>query len=489
MMLSVDQLPEDVLHDLFDWLSVIDQPTLFIANRAPLVETSLGWITASHVCRRWRSSILSMPLLWAAIAGGVSASQATCETFIERAGRAPLHFWTWHLQHFGRIESHPDYSVSPLRRMVAQLTPRYRDRLERLALYIASGRRMSVDGGISDQRDLAIVEKCSFPQLKDLYLESDDHHIRVTAAFEAPKLENLYMNQIFLAFRAPILRFLRIDSRQVVSFKTLRDGIASSPLLEELELGLYNVYDLVDDASLPPNSHKKIRLPRLAVLHYHGTCQPFRLLREAIDVPTTALLSMDLSETTQAEVIFLFTYTRDFISHPKNDSLRLSFTDDNNTKTFHVQIYQSTAAAQHATADGMRSRSGVYVYLRDSGIWPRGDEIRSLMTALLAAAELGNIRYLDFDRISDACFETEEIAMFQRVLRPLTDVTSVSVGRESDLHFAHRLLCPDAPASPLFPHLRSLVLKPPRDTIPQLASSSLRVLSGVDGPRQHMETK
>ncbi|VDB96173.1 unnamed protein product [Peniophora sp. CBMAI 1063] len=508
-MSPIQNLPEDVLHDLFNWLSVIDQPTLFspsvidqpitlfsppvidqpplfsrtIGNRPPLVKTSLGWITATHVCRRWRSSILSMPFLWAAIAGGVSASQPTCETFIERAGQAPLHFWEWHLRQFGRIESHTDYSGTPVRSTIARLTPRYSGRLERLALYISGRRQTGYNGVVPDDDELAIVDGCYFPQLKNFYLESDVLRVRFTAAFEAPKLESLHMDGIFLAFRAPVLRFLRISSRQLVSFGIMLDSIASSPLLEELEL--YNVS--MDNASPFPHSHE-IRLPRLAVLRYQGEHTPFRLLREAIDIPQTALLSLGLSGTTESELAII-AYARDFISQPMHDSLRLSFSDDDNPQTFHVHIYQSTAVSQHSAANGRRSRSGVHAYLRVQAIWSQAHKTQRLVAALLAATELVNIRYLDLDRIAGATFVIEEMAMFQRVLRTLTDVTSVFVGRESDLDFAHWLLCPNAPATPLFPHLRSLVLKHPRDTIPQLTSSSLKVLYGFNGPRQHIKMK
>lgn len=74
-----------------------------------------------------------------------------------------------------------------------------------------------------------------------------------------------------------------------------------------------------------------------------------------------------------------------------------------------------------------------------------------------------NIRSLDLNAISGYICDPPSL---RHAFQPLTSVTSVSVGRDGDFGFTQELLCamPDPSVDPLFPHLRSLVLKHPRDT-------------------------
>ncbi|KAI0046291.1 hypothetical protein FA95DRAFT_1402026 [Auriscalpium vulgare] len=79
-------LPPEILSHIFSILSSIDQPARPYGKKG-----SLGWLTATHVCRRWRSVALGDPSLWASnIILPFALGARWADTFIARAQGASL---------------------------------------------------------------------------------------------------------------------------------------------------------------------------------------------------------------------------------------------------------------------------------------------------------------------------------------------------------------------------------------------------------------
>ncbi|KZV64058.1 hypothetical protein PENSPDRAFT_189606 [Peniophora sp. CONT] len=63
MTLTAQDLPHDILRELFEHLAIVDPAGWHLRSRR--CSLGLGWITATHVCRYWREIGLEMATLWA----------------------------------------------------------------------------------------------------------------------------------------------------------------------------------------------------------------------------------------------------------------------------------------------------------------------------------------------------------------------------------------------------------------------------------------
>ncbi|KZV68045.1 hypothetical protein PENSPDRAFT_754467 [Peniophora sp. CONT] len=458
----VVSLPDDVLHIVFCWLSIIDVPGLYLQSSADktFCEHKLGWITASHVCRRWRALVLRMPLLWARIAGGVFASENVCETIIERAKDVPLHFWGWNLWQEGVRKCPADYyKMADARGTGSRLASQYLPRLEKLALYVGDD-----DDEIGSFADVGILTGQPLSQLKEMYMECRYFKQCIDLGFDAPELVTVHLRRIFLPIRIPSLRHLRIDFHrdECIPLKMLLDALGCSPSLEELELD--HVLNHYSKGPSLPDSYQPVQLPRLALLQFEGKWASFSPFWRAIEVPSAVAMTLGISRTKLSEIA-AFRHLHQLLAHPNKNALRLTFFE-NNSEQLEMHVFDSTAATHYYTASGERCRTGVYICIRNMFSWSSEhphDFVHALLTSLITQ----NIRSLDLDLFFDYCSISGPRSM-QSVLQQLTDITTVSVGRNSDIQLLKSLLCPiEGPSvAPLFPRLRSLVLKHPRVTAP-----------------------
>ncbi|KZV68040.1 hypothetical protein PENSPDRAFT_32335 [Peniophora sp. CONT] len=461
MTSAINHLPKEVLHLVFSWLARIDEPEPIDRTVSLPVEdtvlppakkptrtifsdaTHLGWITATHVCRRWRNLILKMPLLWAGIAGGVLPSYQICEAIIKRARDHPLHFWHWHTFKIHRLR---------LARVVTQLLPLHRDRLESLAL------------PIMDSLDTVALTGHTLTRLKNLYLEgmgnmpyNADH-----AAVDAPNLRTLHMNAIFLPFSASSLRSLRIDFRRKVNvpLASVLDFLPFTLLLEDLELR-----DPYEDEDRTPALHYPARLSHLTSLTLSGTAEQFVPIWKSIVAPSAVNVSLRVTgEESELEILSCL---HALLSQPNKDSLRFSFDEDSGT--FIMHLYASFDGPEYVTNDGKHRSTGVHLSATDIREDYKTEICKpyDLTTALIAKLVPENIRWLDCNLILDYFNDSTlcEPYYVRDLLRLLKNVSTVSVGRESDMKVLHELLCAEYTDTP-FPRLRSVILKHPRDTIP-----------------------
>ncbi|VDC07675.1 unnamed protein product [Peniophora sp. CBMAI 1063] len=271
-MLNVNDLPLELLHEVFAWLSTVDVPGFDAATAS----IKLGWVVVSHVCKRWRDTILNMAVLWASIAGGVFTSQELCEELIRRARNSPLYLWDW-----TRV-SPEEFTRVILRQTVSRLAIDHLERIAKLAL---------------DARDPATVHSIlgrPLPQLRELYLEGrepgarDGQFLWLSGAERtliSPHLQTLEMRLVFFPFQAPALQALCIDHNWAgadITYELLMDALASCPLLEDLEL--LDVLPLDDGVPSRP-----VPLSHLSTLTYSGSPPDFTLLWDSLAIPPRAM--------------------------------------------------------------------------------------------------------------------------------------------------------------------------------------------------------
>ncbi|KZV71886.1 hypothetical protein PENSPDRAFT_650309 [Peniophora sp. CONT] len=89
--LAIQDLPDDVLSYIFNELAQADSPGLLrqdhLEDDRTICYYHLGWITATHICRRWRMLLISLSSLWATV---VCKIPPAFEIILERARGAPL---------------------------------------------------------------------------------------------------------------------------------------------------------------------------------------------------------------------------------------------------------------------------------------------------------------------------------------------------------------------------------------------------------------
>ncbi|VDB90609.1 unnamed protein product [Peniophora sp. CBMAI 1063] len=468
-------LHDDVLKCLFDWLALIDVPgptlrfseasdseyhTLpFTSEPLSFPQTRLGWITASHVCRRWRALLLNMPLLWAQIAGGVFPSREICETIIERAGDRPLHFSQWREYRGEHVTAE---SLASRAATVTELVHSYNDRLQVLALRI-----------VDAMTDADAILWRDFPELESLHLEHGDDLAGLSCAnaFNAPRLRNLRMHDVVFAPNAPALRSLYVvfTAGTYTLMPILLEALLTTPLLEDLELQeAYNVDgDDEESAVLSPQA----KLPKLSTLTFTGSSHNFALLWHSITSYPPGLC-IEVKFIGRGSQLDIFGSLGEALRYEENDTLRLSFFDRKEQGLFAMHLFPSSKGLYYEDEDGRYRRNGVCIGAMQ--LLPDNDEPiiepSMLLSALVAQLIPGNIRILDLDTAVDRTAEWGlcDLDAMCSVLRTLTNISTIAIGRGCNQHVLDRLLHPDimtvAPSIPL-PQLRCLRVKHPRQCV------------------------
>ncbi|VDB90611.1 unnamed protein product [Peniophora sp. CBMAI 1063] len=440
---------------------VLRSALMLIAERTRKVER-LGWITASHVCQRWRVLMLRMPLLWAGVSGGIFPSRDICEVMIKRAGDRPLSF-------FGDWPSHANYvrgSLVSTTDTVTELIPSYRSRVEELALRI--------DG----RAEAKTICGHHLPQLKRLYLEAYDILPYDDAdAIDAPQLRSLRMDYIVVPFQAQNLRFLSIDIVNAVNelSRAAFHVIELAPMLEELELSHF-AFRVEDDEDEPEDDEGPIPLSTPIDLHaltsltYDGLSKYLHVLLQSFLINEGARISVEIPG--RDSQLNLFIILQDMLQRVENDHLCLSFSRENSTWSLFAHVYPSADGPCHEIdVVDRRGRNGVHISAISDCI-ANAAEIDiafttpdTFISALVARLNTHNIRSLDLDLVLN--LRTNEHGGpndIGEALQPLKNVSTIAVGRGCDMNALKALFLPEDAAIPLpFPDLKTLVLKHPRE--------------------------
>ena len=238
------------LKSLINSLSSINQlpPEVFatvLAHRWP----GRDLISATHVCRYWRTTLFSFPSLWAEI---LCAGGEQMFFFLERAKAAPLHIYL-----------RPRFSHPALRTFIS---PRI-DRMESLVAYPM----IAIDTA-AFCRDLSNPA----PKLKTLIIaprSASWQHLPTIFKGELPELRRFFLERAtfnLTRFRTPNLTHLSIQytTHGEPGMADLLEFLEQTPLLEDLTLVAAG--PLSDDVGSHDEVGKAVHLPRLCQLELVG---------------------------------------------------------------------------------------------------------------------------------------------------------------------------------------------------------------------------
>ncbi|KZV60350.1 hypothetical protein PENSPDRAFT_351787 [Peniophora sp. CONT] len=103
MLPTAQGLPPDILRELFEHLAIVDPAGWCIRSHA--YSMGLGWITATHVCRRWREIGSDMTTLWAySVCAFPNISVA--DELLRRARNCLLNIQVSHFVHRSSLGQH-----------------------------------------------------------------------------------------------------------------------------------------------------------------------------------------------------------------------------------------------------------------------------------------------------------------------------------------------------------------------------------------------
>ncbi|KAI0044104.1 hypothetical protein FA95DRAFT_303822 [Auriscalpium vulgare] len=255
----IDGLPAECLGLIFA-ICVEDDPP---ENPEDGSGHSLGWITVTHVCRRWRDVALGYPQLWTLVA--FNLGDAWAQEMVARSQSAALLMYP-------KVDSLSDIGID----IIAKSVHRVKE----------------LDFGVVDEYDtmLALVQQLTKPalQLEDLTLYAVDDLLPIPDEFlggSAPRLRTLSLNGfIFDLWASPMLHGLRhLEVRVSCEGQETEDvcddileALQAMPALESLNLGhCFPLQDHIPGHNRAGHSIKMVALPNLAYLEVtvqHNAC-------------------------------------------------------------------------------------------------------------------------------------------------------------------------------------------------------------------------
>lgn len=281
MTLLAQYLPEDIVSELFLALCAIDKP----CRKADYKPATLGWINATHTCRRWRVVALTHPALWAS---AVAAFPKGLSTFLKRSKNMPLtlNFTGVSLEEFPRFMKLLPRACSILHNHIWRCT--------------SSLDWPATLSGLS----LPLLETMHIedPYAENNYSMNPSYKVIRIAPFTAPVLRTCIFRQTFVPFLAPNLQDLTIED-SYMDFKRLLHTLQGCPRLTSLRftdgLGAFPMgNDQVAAAEsimhlAYPNSIA--RLPRLKLLSVHGYSPDVASFLEHLQFPSSARFNIEYS--------------------------------------------------------------------------------------------------------------------------------------------------------------------------------------------------
>ncbi|KZV68231.1 hypothetical protein PENSPDRAFT_736045, partial [Peniophora sp. CONT] len=444
MSCPIVRLQSDLLVQVFNLLATFDPPVRALHDQPG----HLGWITASHVCQKWRYVLLRMPLLWAKVVGAFPYPSA-CTTIFERCGEAPL--TSWPSDDIKRGMMHGEYDGIGISKASSELALQHLSRVEAFGWQISPESNLKENFAQFAIGDLSRMRHLSIYGFKASELVEAE-------ALSAPILETLFLRNVSFLVHAPSLRALHLhytdDAKPPLTTFAI---LVELPLLEELDL----VGAIQEDCAHSAD----IELPRLASLQYSGKWAQFLTLWSSITIKPAANIELELID----HVEDVFIPMRAHLSREEHDSLRLSY--DGDAKEFDLQVFSSATGSTFVTASGRTVRSGIFVRLLDyrKGYGHGEVEPNFLVSALVASIIPTNIRSVDLDLIFTMNHHVCEAGPLRNAFIPLTNVETVVVGRDTSVMHLFVLFVNMSGfrlQDPVFPNLKTLFFKDMLDTVP-----------------------
>ncbi|KZV73592.1 hypothetical protein PENSPDRAFT_749997 [Peniophora sp. CONT] len=315
-------LSNENISDIFLALAVLDTPSL---------ASPQGWLLqVNGVCHLWREIALNSPELWARSAGSFLSERMT-DLAIERARAVDLSLDGHYEDYERHVHVLSDYQLLLIEKHVAHL-------------------RSFVHDDYRDWSELLYRLK-SFPKLVFARIWDEAGPDMWCESIEAPSLQSLYVNNAFIPFIAPALRYLRLDmdyidwrrdpySERVVNpeaceaiprvFPTyeLISFLKRSPYMERL---IITDMPVLLSKHLPTISELHVNLPRLRALHLGGKSWAMSDLWQRLMVPPEAQVFIDTENSPMPGKrdewdLSLLEAVRDRLVLPVYDSMRLGMT-------------------------------------------------------------------------------------------------------------------------------------------------------------------
>ncbi|KAH9043580.1 hypothetical protein EDB84DRAFT_864547 [Lactarius hengduanensis] len=255
---AVTALPPELLSYVFSMNLLSDRPGLVNGNY------SLGWISVTQVCHRWREIALTTPTLWRYL-DFTCMSRRWCLEMLRRSGNCSLDVAL-------RIASSSGLCPAPTSLDVARelMSPEYSARLAGLRLDIISRTKCDVESLIHSLQQSA-------PRLEYLALQHTSWELATISSFTSrlPSLRRLRLSNVFLSpWISPIFtslqeldihlspRRLPRSNDALLTYGEMSTILSRMPELQRL--ALRNVFLVGTRADEMPNG--RISLPNLRQL-------------------------------------------------------------------------------------------------------------------------------------------------------------------------------------------------------------------------------
>ncbi|VDB99721.1 unnamed protein product [Peniophora sp. CBMAI 1063] len=442
-------LPDDLVRDLFDVLSVVDPP------RGPSTGRSLGWISATHVCQRWRAISISLPKLWASVV----CTFPPDATVLERAQDAPL---TIDLDMGGR-RFWDETSIS----LIIARTQAIKD--------VEDVHREDSKG--VDWR--TILDGRRLPVLLEFNVRTVGYdHIKFTwrGSLEAPALRTCAFN-LYLPLQAPSLRFLSISGYEWNVARLLSVLMNCSALSQLKVHGVWSEEgeEFTDDGDISSiiNSDQLCELPNLQTLHVNIFDDLCVNALNHIQFPNHVGLRVD--DTWRLDV-WDYAFSR-LHTHSLHGNLSIICTTATETNPFHPDNGPTVHRLTFTGDPSLYTRAidilhGVLVLSKRSG---RGGSNLHELLDRVPSSRASAIQTLDFDYIANNRFHREELRLddipaLAVSLQRFHNVATLRVG-DAGIDLLAFLASED---HVLFPDLHTLIVHPDKNMLDRERWSALR---------------
>lgn len=317
-------LPAEVICEIFLHLGPgADDPDLD-EDACAVLAWHVGWLPASQICQKWRHAALGFAELWAESLCAFASDKLT-DCFFERAQSMPLVFTTER----GRLTEH---------QIILALS---RKRAARLHVF-KPGRVLPV----SFTRAL---RKSTLSHLHTLRLkrwQGAGDNLMTRLRLKTPVLRELYLDSVFFAVDAPLLRVLSVTNNAKAHRGKFRDesttlavlaALNNSPLLEQLTLEGTHAFDLLGGSDTLKNWQTTLRLPELHRVRLQDEHNDFGMF-DLVQAARTADVNLAIGDCDPADDLpYLFTAMESHMNAPGYDTLIVYEEQDDDGGT-HVNI-------------------------------------------------------------------------------------------------------------------------------------------------------
>ncbi|KZV68124.1 hypothetical protein PENSPDRAFT_754340, partial [Peniophora sp. CONT] len=381
-----------------------------------------GWLhSAAHVCRKWRGAAIGLSEFWAENICALRPDAAT-DAFLERARSAPLVF---------RARSH-DRNMHFTKHQLALAEMH----LVRIRHFEQPGPSSSsfipLPASFVNALDRTIMSQLSILHLQR-WDTAGDRSFMINFSLIAPVLLELYLDSVFFAVDAPLLRVLEVTNQDPRYRQSLTAAPTSeilgilkrTPLLEELKLEGMGAFEEVGESDTEvAASH--VELPQLRKLRLEDDENNYGLYRLVHAAPSA---NIDIEEGMCDAGVELFATVfiamERHLRAPTYDTLVVFEEQDDGGTHVNVRLRSSTGSlGEKLKGRDPEFKLDVFMAERTSS--------RDIIDALVPHINIDSIRFLDIGEISTDEYEHVEVDEVREIFVPFVNVSTVMLNIEAE---------------------------------------------------------